>query len=839
MGYKQVWLAALVIYLSCHSVGYAIDGVGPAIMPETTKNTITPKSRASFGGQFRKIDLQAPQAQEHPADKGHPALPIGFSRRLDMLDTQDKTKSGQSWYRTANGGLATAFKINSPGAVEVRLGILVRKLPDSATLRFSQSETGEYVEIKGDAVNAALRRNFRAGETGAFAEVYWSPTIRGSSIMLEVELPPGMDEKSLEISIPRIQHHFISAKDAAANRSKSSGACEIDLNCDTPSVGYAVQNSVARMSFVKPSTGLSYLCTGTLLNTSVNNYTPYFLSANHCISSQSEASSLETYWFYRSSFCNSGTLSNGTVQLSGGATLLYNSNVTDTSFLLLNGTPPGGVTFAGWLSTLPSSNTSGFSIHSPNGDLQKISRGKVLDFHNCASGFNGSFTCTPSIDASTSDHFGVSWSSGVTEGGSSGGGFFNSTGQLFGTLHGGPSSCENPYGIDKYGRFDTPYHAALKQWLSPNGQTYSLSVGRSGTGSGTVSSSPAGINCGSTCSATFNSGTSVTLTATATSGTFTGWSGDCYGSSPTCTLSMNANKSSTAIFTANGGSGGSSAALTNGVPITGLSGNLNDTVHYYIDIPSGATNLLITTTGGTGDVDLYVKFDSQPTTSSYDCRSWAVNNTESCSFSTPSSGRHFVMLKGYKAYSGVTLTASFTPPSTPQGVLPGGTYVTATGSITNSTSTPLCAMVLINGAYTFSCSPVGQYSLTFPLDQNGRAVMFVFVSGLAPQTITLAPASTSISKSVVVGQAFGVPSPVVTLSSVTRNAARTTATLTGNVRTQGGIPLCAMVLANGQYMFSCAGQGAFDLTVPLAGDGSVTLFSFVDGMAPYQNTFTP
>src|SRR5207302_7004712 len=57
-------------------------------------------------------------------------------------------------------------------------------------------------------------------------------------------------------------------------------------------------------------------------------------------------------------------------------------------------------------------------------------------------------------------------------------------------------------------------------------QTFTLSVGTAGTGSGTVTSNPAGITCGATCSASYTSGTTVTLTASAAGGsTFSGWSG--------------------------------------------------------------------------------------------------------------------------------------------------------------------------------------------------------------------------------------------------------------------------------------------------------------------------
>ena len=78
---------------------------------------------------------------------------------------------------------------------------------------------------------------------------------------------------------------------------------------------------------------------------------------------------------------------------------------------------------------------------------------------------------------------------------------------------------------------------------------YTLSVVRSGTGSGTVTSSPAGINCGATCSASYTSGTSVTLTASPVSGSvFSGWSGACSGTQTTCTVSMTASRSVTASF---------------------------------------------------------------------------------------------------------------------------------------------------------------------------------------------------------------------------------------------------------------------------------------------------
>jgi hypothetical protein len=75
-------------------------------------------------------------------------------------------------------------------------------------------------------------------------------------------------------------------------------------------------------------------------------------------------------------------------------------------------------------------------------------------------------------------------------------------------------------------------------------QTLTVTV----NGNGSVASAPTGIDCGATCNAQFTAGAVVTLTATpAADSVFTGWSGDCAGTSP-CSVTMNAAKSATAQF---------------------------------------------------------------------------------------------------------------------------------------------------------------------------------------------------------------------------------------------------------------------------------------------------
>ena len=114
--------------------------------------------------------------------------------------------------------------------------------------------------------------------------------------------------------------------------------------------------------------------------------------------------------------------------------------------------------------------------------------------------------------------------------------------------------------------------------------------------------------------------------------------------------------------------------LENGVAKTNLGSSTE--LSFTMEVPAGATDLIFDMAGGTGDADLYVKFGSAPTSTSYDCRPYNSGNTESCPVSSAQAGTYYIKVVAYTAFSGVSLTGSFTEPSTGGGATGGSASVT-------------------------------------------------------------------------------------------------------------------------------------------------------------------
>ncbi|MCM2251699.1 MAG: serine protease [Ramlibacter sp.] len=414
----------------------------------------------------RLPQLAAARRAELGRAQGGPGVAARIGSAREVPDTFDAAAMARTlkWHQRPGRGHAAAISFTSEGAAGLRVGLLVRKLPADAVIRGYARGAGTAFEIPGRTVLETLRRNRDAGDLSEEGRTYWTPVVQGEELTVEIVLPPGASGDAVDIAVPRLSHLHVKADDFGTLKIGEAASCNVDVSCvNEPNTS----QSTARMLFT--SGGTTFLCTGTLVNDSISSGTPYFLSASHCISNQSAASSLNTYWFYRSTACNVLQLNPGYRRLNLGATLLYTSTTTDTSFMRLNEPAPAGAVFSGWRVDAPSIGEAVIGIHHPWGDLQKYNEGSVSGFGSCSPGWEpGTFSCAPT--SQSGGNFVMStWSRGTTEAGSSGSGLFSTLGgsrYLIGQLYGGSASCSFN-GADAYGRLDTAYFAGLSRWLSP------------------------------------------------------------------------------------------------------------------------------------------------------------------------------------------------------------------------------------------------------------------------------------------------------------------------------------------------------------------------------------
>jgi PKD repeat protein len=248
-------------------------------------------------------------------------------------------------------------------------------------------------------------------------------------------------------------------------------SCEVPVNCPEGKRYQKQKNSVARI-LLREGNNL-YWCTGSLINDTRNDGTPYFLTANHCGSgsSASDYNRWVFYFNYESPDCSRPSTEPPKHTLSGAKLLAstdYNTG-SDFKLLLLNKKVPLDYKpyFNGW-DRSGNISDSGVVIHHPEGDIKMISTYRTptrpVDYYGTVTNPNANFW-EVKWAATPSGH-------GVTEGGSSGSPLFSSKGLVIGTLTGGDASCSTPGSPDYFGRFSKHWDAnstdstrQLRYWL--------------------------------------------------------------------------------------------------------------------------------------------------------------------------------------------------------------------------------------------------------------------------------------------------------------------------------------------------------------------------------------
>lgn len=385
--------------------------------------------------------------REQQARQGTP-MQIGMTRDVQRSRIE---LSSLKWETLAGGSRGARVSLKSADALALRANLRLRAVarsgadPSKTTLRFAGNDGRVFAQSGADFAKATPA---------------WSPVVGGDTMTVEIVLAPGQRAADLTLDVPQLSHLDVDPAEPKAVTKASvgaSGSCERDIVCRVnPTPGFlAASKSVAHMIFTN-SEG-SFICTGTLLNNNNSPKRPLFWSAAHCIDSQQTADTLQTYWFFDATGCGNRKTDPRMVTLSGGAYLRHADTRRDTLLLELKQAPPAGAYYAAWNSAaLTSTGIAIEGIHHPEGDLKKYSLGSVTRLSTSALG------SSPLTE--------VKWTTGVTEGGSSGSALFTVAGngdyQLRGGLLGGSSYCSNPKAPDVYSQLSGVW-SKISSYFSP------------------------------------------------------------------------------------------------------------------------------------------------------------------------------------------------------------------------------------------------------------------------------------------------------------------------------------------------------------------------------------
>lgn len=356
-------------------------------------------------------------------------------------------------------GYIYRYAIYSPKAYSIHIVFDKFHVPDGAKLFV-------YDERHKQILGAFTSNNNK--ESGVFAIA----PLFSDKIIIEYFEPYYPDFQG-EVKLGQIYHGFIDISENV--ESYGDGECEVDVNCSEGEIWQQEKDAVCRIVFG------NYLCSGALINNTRFDGKPYFLTANHCISTEEVAKTCVFYFNYENDVCGKNSI--GTIQTLSGAKLRASSANSDFTLLEMLERPNLNYHpyYAGWDRNVSHGN-GGVGIHHPLGLPKKISTYTISPKTTSCRGNNFYL-----IDKWERTYHG--W--GVTEGGSSGSPLFNNKHRIIGQLYGGCAghngNCGEPnndYSV--YGKINVSWDAGnssasrLKDWLDPDNTNYAYIDGLNG-----------------------------------------------------------------------------------------------------------------------------------------------------------------------------------------------------------------------------------------------------------------------------------------------------------------------------------------------------------------------
>ena len=426
--------------------------------------------------EYDEITLKAPDVEHLIAEDLENASKDKIPRIGIDLDADISMETAGTWTELPMGARLWTLKVTVPGAKALNLGFENFHLAEGSKLFC-------YNENRRQVIGAFTSEN--NPKDGIFG----IEVIQGENLYVEYYEPAykksgNVDKTTFHIfsvgyfyrDLPHLRYYEdIHTKSTGW---QASGSCEVDVNC-TPVGDNWQDEKRGVVEIFLYSEGEWGWCTGSLVNNTNNDGTPYLLTAFHCGEGQTTSSEYSRWQFYfkyevpANQASGSGTnpnISEPAYKTLTGCTEKASGSITGGSDLLLlqlNTTPTAAYEpyYNGWnrANTAPS---NGVGIHHPAGDVKKIS--------TYTTSASGSYT-----GSASNAHWKLQWKRndngfGVTEGGSSGSPLFDSNGLIVGTLTGGGASCSSPTEPDYYGKFyyhwesnGTANNKRLKPWLDP------------------------------------------------------------------------------------------------------------------------------------------------------------------------------------------------------------------------------------------------------------------------------------------------------------------------------------------------------------------------------------
>ena len=418
------------------AAGQALTRLGPLERPAHAELRTVQAMPASF-----KLGVSTPapyrlgavEKTELDAVARHPRLPLmGIERSLEVA-----SQVRGEWLALDDGKAVWRMAIQSDGASGVRVHFHDFAVTAGAVWVYSEDHSQVFGPYTGAGVD----------ESGDF----WSHAIFADTVV--VEYLADRRTEAVPFSITRIAHLMTS------EQAMSAGACELDVSCYSP---WGSTASGVGM-YIFQTGGASYACSGALINNSKHDSKPYFLTANHCISSAAMAQTVEVFWKYQTSACNGTPPGLSSLPTTLGATYLAGAPIAngDFSLMLLSQLPNSSLTFYGWNASATALPMGGSvaGVHHPQGDYTRVMFGSR----------NPDAIAQIGTDIAPAGMFyQIQATAGRIEPGSSGSPLFTPDESIVGTLTYGPAgnACSiSPFSAG-YARFAVAY-PSLSQYLSP------------------------------------------------------------------------------------------------------------------------------------------------------------------------------------------------------------------------------------------------------------------------------------------------------------------------------------------------------------------------------------